>query len=743
MKFLKNIRNEKTVFTNFLISHFTNNFLNCLHSNNTNSRFFSLLLKKNIREHYDKEGICVESKNEIKDTCKNEGSSKNIKIINNNISEVKEKLLKENLKHYNLFNVYLDKIKKKEKRRKIININSVKCFDDYIHLFNLESLLLYTYNKFKIYKKKKYMTSNDFFYFFKIFIQFNIILNDFFLYKNEKKCNDCFISTFQSYLKNIDFIKKIQQNYNENFYLKTLQIIKIFNQINFFNILKNANFNILQNQLSISARKEYLLRIKNKKELAEKKDENHLFYECMNYDEKEHNYNINLDFIKNVKIFDKICEVKDIQDYFYCKDKENEKNKKFCLNSDKSDYLNNEIEIPYYSNNEENINNQLINNKLEHKERNNHNSNCYLKLVKGFSYLLKNFIKYLNDDGVVRLFMSCSKMFNRESSKEVLLFYKEMYERIKKMKNITNKNLAYILNGCNYYLKEENIYLIKHLKKEILKNSCRNDRKNDFNIYNIAPSHLENIVFTFAKNNFKDKELFLLFREIIKEKYEGFSCIISINILISFSLLNYEMLIFDFLYEKIKNFDFITFMICKGNNIIKLINTLLLIESRNFLKKQNSNIILRKCNIHNIKLCNNSTDEKCIEENAIKKNKPTLTDEYIYVNLIIALLYEQKTFKRSKLNENIILDIYKRLLRLHIIKIKNKKDLYILKNIFKKNYENFLVKEFHKFFVFSFINLNLDKINFHKLIFTLLKYNVFLCEKKSINNYTEKKKKFI
>ncbi|CRG94838.1 conserved Plasmodium protein, unknown function [Plasmodium gallinaceum] len=744
MKFIKNIiRYRKTVFSHFHKSYLCKKFLNYLDPHNTNWRCFCFLLKKDIDEQHEKKNICVVYQNEIKDIYKDNELKKNVKIINNNICEINEKLLKENLNQYNLFNVYLDKIKKKEKKKKIINLNSVKYFDDYIYLFNLESLLVYTYNKFKIFKKKKSMTNNDFYYFFKIFIQFNVILNDFFYYKNEKKCNECFISTFQPYLKNVSLIRKIEKTFDENFYLKILQIIKIYNQINFFNKLKNTNFQILLNRLNISDRQKHSLRMKTPQKEFSDKDENHLFYECMSYNEKDYIYNNDLDFIKNLKIFDKIYEIKSIENYLYCKDEDSKKNKNSCVSLDKIYYYNNKIENPDFSNNKVNKNNELINDKIACEEGIDENINHYLNLVKGFSYLLKNFIKYLNDDGMARLFMNCSKMFDKKDTNEVSLFYKEMYEKIKKMKNITNKNLAYILNGCNYYLKEENFYLIKHLKNDLLNNFRRNDKKSNFNIYNITPSHLENIVFTFSKNNIKDEKLFLLFTEIIKEKYEGFSCIISINILNSFSLLNYEMLIFDFLYEKIKSFDFITFMMCKGNNIIKLIKTLLQIESRNFLKKENSNIILKKSKMHNITLSNNNINEKYIGENTIEKDNQTLTEEYIYINLIIALLYEHKTFKRNSLNENIILDIYKKLLRLHIIKVKNKKDLNILKNIFKKNYKTFCIKEFDKYFVFSFISLNFNKINFHKLIFALLKYNNLICEKKSTNNYKEKKKKFI
>ncbi|KAI4836650.1 hypothetical protein MKS88_004449 [Plasmodium brasilianum] len=715
---------------------------------------------------------------------------------NNTREEVKEKLLTENLKKYNLFNIYLDKIRKpaRTKKRKIININSVKHFDDCIYLFNLSSLLIYTKNKYVLYKRKKCVHPSDdyFINFFKIFVQLNIILNNFFCNKNEIKCNEWFTHTFQPYLNNIPFVKNsiVEEKYNEDFYLKILQIIKIINQIKFFKILKNINIDNLQNCLKRPNERSQLLIWKKKEEnFFPNEHKNELFYEYMRstHDEEEYNMKTDLNFVNRLKIFDDNFGVlHGIENYFnYSSYKEDQDKKK--IKKKNESFLNEEEKNAHYYHVDiptENVNSCLYNyfnkdqnvakctemyrnkdaftncEQAHNKNKNDDNSNCYLSLVRGYSYILKNLIKYLNDDCLVRLFVYCATMYDKKyhQDNEILLFYKEMYEKIKKMKNITNKNLAYILNACNYYIKEENVLLIKNLQKQILFSTTyvKNNNKKKLNIYNIAPSHLENIIYTFSKNKIRQKEIFILFSEIVKEKCNGFSCVTSINILSSFTMLNYESLIFDFLYEKIKRFDIITLMMCKGTNIIKLVNTLLQIEERNFTRFNNNLIPTQR---GDILLCNTCYSGNCENEDhyvetekesvfpTVKYIKSALTDRSVYVTLILALLYELKMFKRnncgSGTQEYTILNIYKKLLRLQIICVKNKTDFSFLKNIFKKNYSSFNITQFDKFFVFSFINLNMDKINFHKLIFTLLTYNNLISEANFTNKYTKKKIKFI
>ncbi|SBS86424.1 conserved Plasmodium protein, unknown function [Plasmodium ovale curtisi] len=700
--------------------------------------------------------------------------------INETCEDVKVRLFRENLKKYNLFNVYLDKIKKpmrKEKKKKIVNINSVKYFDQCIYLFSIDSLLIYANNKLQEFKKKKkHMHScNDFLIiFFKVFIQFNKILNDFFYEQNEIKCNECFAITFEPYLSYITPKgKKTQQIYDHNFYLKVLQFVKIFNQINFFKVLKKTNVYHLQSSLNDSLQNgQPLIYRKTEEENSnEEVDKNKLFYEYMTAtNEVGYNSKNDLNFINSLKIFDdKLSEIKNAENYFHYK--EFQKKKQNCLryegknispldNQKKS--LNNHSKLlshnMQYSENHMQISkNQEIVHKCEESFGNTKDDTFtwYFTLVRGFSFMLKGFIKYLNDDCLVRLFVHSSTIFfSKYDIKEALPFFKEIYDKIKQMKNITNKNLAYILNACNCHLKEENIHLLKHLHREILlnNNKIKNNTKY-MNIYNIAPSHLENIIYTFSKNNFKEKKIFLLFSEIVKEKCNGFSCIICINILNSFVRLHYETLVFNFLYENIKRFDFITFMMCKGSNIIKLINTLLQIESRNSGKDDQAFL---------------SRGGNAKKTNCIAGHR--LTDSPMYVTLIVALLYEMKTFRGSstlgcgsgnrretgsKLEggsgtwqrpnklHNSIVHIYKRLLRLQIVCVQSKSDSTFLRNIIKQNYKKFDVKQFEKCFVFSFINLNLDKINFHKLIFTLLSYDKLLGETKFTNNYTKKKKKFL
>ncbi|ETW58623.1 hypothetical protein PFMC_05720 [Plasmodium falciparum CAMP/Malaysia] len=307
-------------------------------------------------------------------------------------------------------------------------------------------------------------------------------------------------------------------------------------------------------------------------------------------------------------------------------------------------------------------------NQLFTNQNNNDNIILHLKFMKSFSYILKCLIKYLNEDGISKLFMYCTVLFDKNMDKDIICFYQHMYEHVKKMNKISNKNIAYILNGCNFYLPSENINLIKHISNDILKNNrviyYKENKKTFKNINNIVPSHLENIIYTFSKNRYKDKRMFLLFTQIIKEKCEGFSCITAINILYSFANLNYEQLVFNILYEKMKTFDFISFMMCKGLNIIKLINTLLLIEFRNLHKNGIQNFdpfILTQTQIKRI--CdeksilndyNNSPTFKKDNIQIIKKKKEDIiptnkiylkTDKMMYKTLLVSLLYEKKCFK--------------------------------------------------------------------------------------------------
>ncbi|SBS95620.1 conserved Plasmodium protein, unknown function, partial [Plasmodium ovale curtisi] len=195
-----------------------------------NKRNFSLLCNKKHNQNKEQneninKKLPAIYKDEIKSTIDNDHTSccEQIKkgitreLSVNNPSELdKVKLFKENLRRYNLFNIYLEKIKapltkkEKERQRKIININSVKYFDDYISIFNIDSLLIYANHNFEELKKKGWKgnrkgkdayqrvgveyneikhthisNENNIVIFFKIFIQFNKILKDFFYHKNE------------------------------------------------------------------------------------------------------------------------------------------------------------------------------------------------------------------------------------------------------------------------------------------------------------------------------------------------------------------------------------------------------------------------------------------------------------------------------------------------------------------------------------------------------------------------------
>lgn len=726
------------------------------------------------------------------------------------------------MKRYNLFNIYLEKIKapltKKEqdRQRKIININSVKYFDDCISIFNIDSLLIYANHNFEELKRKGWRgdkkekdvyqrvevehneikhthigNENNIFTFFKIFIQFNKILKDYFYQKNEEKFNEIFLATFEPFL-HCKFLDKIETNknkesYDDNFHFKIMQLIKIFNHINFFSKLKDININYLQNSLNtsrINGTKTNMYK-KIEKDVYNSVDENKLFYEYMSVDQNDENKHFlksDANFIDNLNLFGKkLDELQQSVNYFSSPQK-----KKYTPSLD---IQTKERSHNYF--NKEKCNSTHPDDITYEKENyniRNDRLNWYITLVKGFSLTLKKLIKYLNDDCLVRLFTHCIYLFDKNcNAKEVFLFYKEMYIKIKQMNNISNKNLVYILNACNYYLKEENVDLLKYLQNEILLNNtnvtnynCNSSNKGTNcdvkknnkrpKIYNIPPSHIENILYTFSKYNFKDKKLFLLFSKIIKEKCNGFSCITTINILNSFTRLHFEKLIFYCTYEKIKEFDFITFMMCKGTNIIKLIKTLLKIEYRNvggykhcFLMNISHNISGGNCKSNSApKNSANCVIPNDVERQIYPENKILVTDKITYIKLIIALIYELKMYITNEnnsyeneicghykartsdhnINDDEIRNIYKKILRLQIFYVKSQNDLVFLKNILKKNYTKFDINKFNKFFVFSFINSNIEKINFHKLIFTLLAYNNFIGENK-LKRYTEKKKKFI
>ncbi|EWC73559.1 hypothetical protein C923_05762 [Plasmodium falciparum UGT5.1] len=592
------------------------------------------------------------------------------KSNNNNNNNKINSFLVQSLKNYNLFNIYLDKIRKynchnnNHIKKKIININSIKYFDYYIYLYNIDALLIYTTHKFHLFLKEKnkkgyYSLSNTYnIYienFLNIFIQFNFILNDFFLFKGEECFRQYFNNILDIYIKYNPHILLIRQNikkyqdkvicsntyYNEDFFIKVLKIIKIFNQFKFFSKLKNIDINdYLQKYSKKTNCTNIFYPIKNNKHnnnknvVINKRDENDVFYECMRFtDETDCISKENYNFLKSLRIFD--------------------------------EGLMNEIGLEEYFKNKS---------QEEHKK----------------SYILKCLIKYLNEDGISKLFMYCTVLFDKNMDKDIICFYQHMYEHVKKMNKISNKNIAYILNGCNFYLPSENINLIKHISNDILKNNrviyYKENKKTFKNINNIVPSHLENIIYTFSKNRYKDKRMFLLFTQIIKEKCEGFSCITAINILYSFANLNYEQLVFNILYEKMKTFDFISFMMCKGLNIIKLINTLLLIEFRNLHKNGIQNFdpfILTQTQIKRI--CdeksilndyNNSPTFKKDNIQIIKKKKEDIiptnkiylkTDKMMYKTLLVSLLYEKKCFKNldNNIYENKIVDIYKKLIRLN------------------------------------------------------------------------------
>ncbi|SOV83668.1 conserved Plasmodium protein, unknown function [Plasmodium sp. gorilla clade G3] len=736
------------------------------------------------------------------------------KKINNNNNNKINSFLVQSLKNYNLFNIYLDKIRKynchnnNQIKKKIININSIKYFDNYIYLYNIEALLIFTTHKFHMFLKEKnkkgyYSLSNTYnIYteiFLSIFIQFNIILNDFFLFKGEGSSKQYFNNILDIYIKYNPHIlmirQKIKKNqdkliysntyYNDDFFIKVLKIIKIFNQFNFFSKLKNIDINdYLQRSSKNSYCTNLLYFMKNNKPYdnkyvsTNKKDENEVFYECMSFtDETDCLSKENYNFLKSLRIFDEgIMNEIGLDEYFkYKSQEEHKKRMRKKKNNNNDDNINNNINNIVYVDDilrEQTIENTHMFNKKNQlciNENNNNNNNnniiLHLKFMKSFSCILKSLIKYLNEDGISKLFMYCTILFDKNMDKDIICFYKHMYEHVKKMNKISNKNIAYILNGCNFYLPSENIYLIKHISNDILKNSrvfyYKESKKVFKNINNIVPSHLENIIYTFSKNGYKDKRMFLLFSQVIKEKCEGFSCITAINILYSFANLNYEELVFDILYEKIKTFDFISFMMCKGLNIIKLLNTLLLIEYRHLNKNEMKNFypfilthnkINRICEEKRIlKDYNNTCTFKNDNIHIIKKKEdiiPTnkiylITNKMIYKTLLVSLLYEKKCFKNldNNISENRIVDIYKKLIRLNIICVKDKNDLFILKNILKKNYQKLNIDEFDKYFVFSFINANMNKINVHKLIYTLQQYNKLIYEMNIINESTKKKKK--
>ncbi|ANQ10389.1 Uncharacterized protein PCOAH_00044700 [Plasmodium coatneyi] len=711
--------------------------------------------------------------------------------------EVRERRIRESLKKYNLFNVYLDKIRKapgqNKKKQKIININSVKHYDQYVHMFDVDSLLIYANNKFKIYKRKKKFPGNeDFFaHFVKIYIQLNVILRDFFSHHGEINCGEYFTNIFKTYLQNIPSVKRVTKNknkYDETFFFKILQLVKIFNQVKFFKTLKGGTTLHLERILAFPPGTGKG-KIPKQEELNSFPNVDHhkLFYEYMtcNYDEdtdKEiFDAQNDINFVKNLNIFgDKLEEITGVDDsessFFRMKGpireglaypggEENMDSSPHYINEDLRNLRISSISPVNYSH--VGVNDPqseiIATNKFTfpivetvHDKLNNHRSIDHVSFAKAFIHLLKNLIKHLHDDGVVRLFILCSNMFDTEwDDKEVLSFYTEMYKRIHRMKNISNKNIAYILSACsNYSLKEENTLLLEKIKRDILSNSrCgKAGRKSYLNIYNVTPSHLENIIYTFAKHRIREKNLFTLLSEIVKEKFHGFSCITTINILNSYTILNYEALVFDFLYARIKTFDFLSFMMCRGKNVIKLMNTLLLIEGRN-------------CG--SVRAAEKVTFVTVADGSV--KHSASLTDQEVYTALMSALLYELKTFKGGGTHcsnaskesdehdqssndahrtcaltgEYAIRSIYKKLLRLKIISVQNKSDLAFLRSILKRTYGKLDIDQLDNFFVFSFINLNLKKINFHKLVYTLLTYNNLIGGKRLLNNYTQTKTKFI
>ncbi|SOV19774.1 conserved Plasmodium protein, unknown function [Plasmodium sp. gorilla clade G2] len=734
----------------------------------------------------------------------NNDIDKNKIILNNNNNKI-HSVFVQSLKNYNLFNIYLDKIRKynchnnKGMKKKIININSIKYFDNYIFLYNIDALLIYATHKFHMFLKEKnkkgsHSLSNIFNiyieHFINIFIQFNIILEDFFLFKRERNYEEYFNNILDIYIKYNPHILMIRQKnkkkddkiiyhntyYNEDFFIKVLKIIKIFNQFKFFSKLKNIDINYyLQKLTKNSYCPNILYPIKNntnndtKYLTTNKRDENEVFYECMNSsDETDCISKENYNFLKCLKIFDEnIMNEIGLEEYFKNKSQE-EHIKRMKKKNNNRDNINNIDNVDVIFKEQTIEGTHMVNKKNElyiNQNDNDDNIILHLKYMRSFSSILKCLIKYLNEDGISKLFMYCTNLFDKNMDKDIISFYKSMYEHVKKMNKISNKNIAYILNGCNFYLPSENINLIKYISNDILKNTrviyYKENKKTFKNINNIVPSHLENIIYTFSKNRYKDKKMFSLFSQVIKEKCQGFSCITTINILYSFANLNYEELVFDILYQKIKTFDFISFMMCKGLNIIKLINTLLLIENRHFHKNQIKKMypfILTHTQINT--LCKETKILEDYKNNSSFKNDNTqiieekkdiiptndiylITDKMIYKTLLVSLLYEKKCFKYLDNNicENRIVDIYKKLIRLNIICVKDKNDLIILKNILKKNYGNLNINEFDKYFVFSFINANMNKINIHKLIYTLQQYSKLINEMNIINESTKKKKK--
>ncbi|GAB67943.1 hypothetical protein PCYB_125090 [Plasmodium cynomolgi strain B] len=613
----------------------------------------------------------------------------------------------------------------------------------------------------------------------------------------EINCGEYFTNTFKTYLQNIPPVKRVtkkKEKYDQTFFLKILQLVKIFNQIKFFKTLKRGTTSHLEHILAFPLEKgKGNIRKEEEQKFFPNVDHHKLFYEYMtsNYDEdtdkEKFDDQNDINFVNSLNIFgDKLEEITGVDDaesfYFhkkgsirkgseYPEGKENVDYSPHCINEDLRNLPTSSISPFNYPHVGINApHGEIIaTNKFNfpgdeevHDELNNHRSFDYVSFAKTFIHLLKNLIKHLHDDGLVRLYIHCSNMFDTEwDDNEVLSFYTEMYKRIHKMKNISNKNIAYILSACNNYcLKEENTLLLKKLKRDILSNSTygKAGTKSYLNIYNITPSHLENIIYTFSKHRFREKNLFALFSEIVKEKFHGFSCITTINILNSYTILNYESLVFDFLYAKIKSFDFLSFTVCRGKNVIKLMNTLLLIERRNCRSVGGAEKVTF-----------------ATRKDGTVKRSASLTDEGVYTTLMSALLYELKTFKgrgthdsnvsggssggdrsdqrdrssndahrtRAPTGEHVIRSIYKKLLRLQIIGVQNKSDLMFLKRILKRTYGKLDVDQLDDFFVFSFINLNLNKINFHKLVFTLLTYNNLIEGERLLNNYTQTKTKFI
>lgn len=334
-------------------------------------RNFSLLCNKKHNQNKEQNENIIKNlpaiyKNEIKSTTDNDhfnccgqikkGITHELSV--NNHSELsKVKLFKENLKRYNLFNIYLEKIKapltKKEqdRQRKIININSVKYFDDCISIFNIDSLLIYANHNFEELKRKGWRgdkkekdvyqrvevehneikhthigNENNIFTFFKIFIQFNKILKDYFYQKNEEKFNEIFLATFEPFL-HCKFLDKIETNknkesYDDNFHFKIMQLIKIFNHINFFSKLKDININYLQNSLNtsrINGTKTNMYK-KIEKDVYNSVDENKLFYEYMSVDQNDENKHFlksDANFIDNLNLFGKkLDELQQSVNYF-------------------------------------------------------------------------------------------------------------------------------------------------------------------------------------------------------------------------------------------------------------------------------------------------------------------------------------------------------------------------------------------------------------------------------------------